>query len=103
MACAIFAAPAFATDDFASARDIQETVDSYLATGEDASLVGGTGSAGYDAGFWIRGGDFLLRINMTLQARFESYNFDDEGGAEQTGDDNGLPPHLILNVWQRTA
>ena len=27
------------------------------------TLVGGPGSAGYDAGFYIRGGDFLLRIN----------------------------------------
>ena len=38
--------------------------------------MGGPGSAGYDAGFWIRGGDFLLRINLTLQARFEAQDWD---------------------------
>ena len=61
-----------------SARDIQAAVDSYLATSDqDANLVGGPGTAGYDAGFWIRGGDFLLRINLTLQARFEAFDFDE--------------------------
>ena len=66
-------------DDYASSRDVQSAVDSYMATGsEDASLVGGTGSAGYDSGFWIRGGDFLLRINLTLQARYEYFYYDKE-------------------------
>jgi hypothetical protein len=63
----------------ASSRDVQTAVDSYMATGsDDVSLVGGTGSAGYDSGFWIRGGDFLLRINATLQARYEAWDWDDE-------------------------
>ena len=40
-----------------SAREIQSSVDAYLATAKaDATLVGGGGSAGYDGGFWIRGG-----------------------------------------------
>jgi hypothetical protein len=73
---AVLAGPAMA--DEATSRDVQAAVDSYLATSEqDASLVGGPGSAGYDAGFWIRGGDFLLRINLTLQARFESFDWDE--------------------------
>jgi hypothetical protein len=64
--------------DDAGPRDVQAAVDSYLATASgEAGLVGGPGSAGYDAGFWIRGGDFLLRINLTLQARFESADWDD--------------------------
>jgi hypothetical protein len=72
-----FAAPAVAGE--ASPRDVQGAVDAYLsASAPDASLVGGPGSAGYDAGFWIRGGDFLLRINLTLQARFESFDWDEE-------------------------
>jgi hypothetical protein len=71
------AAPAQA-DDQMTARDIQAAVDSYVASAnQDASLVGGPGSAGYDAGFWIRGGDFSLRINLTLQARYELFDFDD--------------------------
>jgi hypothetical protein len=71
------AAPAWAGE--ATSRDVQGAVDAYLATSEqDATLVGGPGSAGYDAGFWIRGGDFLLRINLTLQARFESIDWDEE-------------------------
>jgi hypothetical protein len=71
------AAPAWAGE--ATSRDVQGAVDAYLATSEqDASLVGGPGSAGYDAGFWIRGGDFLLRINLTLQARFESFDWDEQ-------------------------
>ncbi len=72
---AVVATPAFA--DEANARDIQAAVDSYLANSEqEANLVGGPGSAGYDSGFWIRGGDFLLRINLTLQARFEAFDWD---------------------------
>jgi hypothetical protein len=69
-------------DDYASSRDVQTAVDSYMATGsDDTSLVGGTGSAGYDSGFWIRGGDFLLRINATLQARYEAWQWDEDGDA----------------------
>ena len=71
---AFVAAPAFA--DEPTARDIQAAVDNYLASAEqDATLVGGPGSAGYDAGFWIRGGDFMLRINLTIQARYEWFDF----------------------------
>jgi hypothetical protein len=81
VATLLLATPAFA-DDFATNRDIEAAVDGYLASaGDDASLVGGPGSAGYDAGFWIRGGDFLLRINATIQARFESWDWDDEDAA----------------------
>ncbi|MDJ0973516.1 MAG: porin [Planctomycetota bacterium] len=70
-------------DDLTSSRDIQSAVDSYLASSEnDANLVGGPGSAGYDAGFWIRGGDFMLRINATLQARFEANDWDNEDDAQ---------------------
>jgi hypothetical protein len=76
-AAVVAAGPAWA--DGASARDIQAAVDSYVATAEsDATLVGGPGSAGYDAGFWIRGGDFSLRINLTLQARYEYWDWDDD-------------------------
>ena len=70
---AVFAVPAYA-DAQPSARDIQAAVDSYLASNEqEANLVGGPGSAGYDQGFWIKGGDFSLKINLTLQARYEAY------------------------------
>ena len=72
---AVLAGPAKA--DTTSQRDIQAAMDGYLANQPaDASLVGGAGSAGYDAGFWIRGGDFDLKINLTIQARFESYDWD---------------------------
>jgi hypothetical protein len=71
------AVPALAAEP-TTARDIQAAVDSYVASaGRDASLVGGPGSAGYDAGFWIRGGDFSLRINATLQARYEAILWDE--------------------------
>jgi hypothetical protein len=70
-------------------REVQGAVDSYLSgASSDASLVGGPGSAGYDAGFWIRGGDFLLRLNLTLQARFESMDWD-EFESEPGGDLSG--------------
>jgi hypothetical protein len=72
----VVAAPALA-DAQPSARDIQTAVDSYLATSDqDVNLVGGPGSAGYDQGFWIKGGDFSLKINLTLQARFEYAKYD---------------------------
>ncbi len=68
-----FAAPAYAD----SSRDLSSAVDGYLAGHRaDAALVGGPGSAGYDSGFWIRGGDFSLKINLTLQARFEAFDWD---------------------------
>src|SRR5687767_5511548 len=61
------------TQSAPSAREIQSSVDAYLAAaGSDSTLVGGPGSAGYDGGFWIRGGSFLLKINLTLQTRFEA-------------------------------
>ncbi|MDA1195117.1 MAG: porin [Planctomycetota bacterium] len=73
-----FATPSFAAEQ-PSARDIQAAVDSYLANSEqDANLVGGPGSAGYDQGFWIKGGDFSLKINLTLQARYEAWVWDDD-------------------------
>ena len=73
---AIVAAPAHA-DAQPSARDIQAAVDSYLASNQqEANLVGGPGSAGYDQGFWIKGGDFSLKINLTLQARYEAWVMD---------------------------
>jgi hypothetical protein len=72
----VLASPALAAEQ-ATARDIQAAVDSYVASaGQDTSLVGGPGGAGYDRGFWIRGGDFSLRINATLQARWEAQTWD---------------------------
>ncbi len=77
---AFVAAPALANDADPSVRDIQAAVDAYLTatSRQDATLVGGPGSAGYDGGFWIRGGETLLRINLTLQARYEWFDFDQE-------------------------
>ncbi|MBL9085948.1 MAG: hypothetical protein JNM10_02295, partial [Planctomycetia bacterium] len=57
VALASFAAPALADT---SSREVQSAVDAYLASSKaDAGLVGGAGQAGYDGGFWIRGGSFL--------------------------------------------
>ena len=71
-----------------SAREIQSSVDSYLASARsDVSLVGGCGSAGYDAGFWIRGGSFLMKINLTLQTRWEGFDWDDTGAEPSPGGD----------------
>jgi hypothetical protein len=72
-----------------SARDVQSSVDAYLATSStpDASLVGGPGQAGYDGGFWIRGGPFLLRINLTLQARYEAFLWEDNVDKADPGGD----------------
>src|SRR5437870_1721133 len=101
-----FAAPAFAHDDPAletcvarveqqleqrsapSAREIQSSVDAYLATARpDATLVGGPGSAGYDGGFWIRGGSFLMKINLTIQTRWEAFDWNDESAEPRPGGD----------------
>ena len=82
----VAAAPALADG---SARDVQAALDSYLAGDTaDVALVGGPGSAGYDNGFWIRGGDFLLRANVTLQARFESFDWDETQPPEAAGGNN---------------
>ncbi|MGE0193838.1 MAG: porin [Planctomycetota bacterium] len=79
----VVAAPALADG---SARDVQAALDSYLANDTaDVALVGGPGSAGYDNGFWIRGGDFLLRANVTLQARFEAFDWDETQPPETAG------------------
>ncbi|MFM8278926.1 MAG: hypothetical protein ACKN9R_01050, partial [Candidatus Limnocylindrus sp.] len=78
LAAALVAGAAFAVPAQADSRDIQSAVDGYLAGTPDASLVGGPGSAGYDQGFWIRGGDFSLKLNVTLQARFEAYDYDND-------------------------
>jgi hypothetical protein len=72
-----------------SAREIQSAVDAYLASANsDATLVGGQGgSAGYDGGFWIRGGTFLLKINLTIQTRFETMRWDEEDDEPSPGGD----------------
>jgi hypothetical protein len=71
-----------------SSTEIRSSVDAYLgATRADASLVGGPGSAGYDGGFWIRGGMFLMKINLTIQTRFEAYRWDDEEDEPSPGGD----------------
>jgi len=71
-----------------SAREIQASVDAYLASAqEDATLVGGPGSAGYDRGFWIRGGSFLLRTNLTLQTRFEYVDWSERSDEATPGGD----------------
>jgi len=78
-ALGILAAVPAQADAQGSARDIQAAVDSYLATNDQgASLVGGPGSAGHDQGFWIQGGDFSLKLNLTLQARYEAWIWDDD-------------------------
>src|SRR5204863_9201065 len=62
----------------ASDRAVQSSVDAYLASSKpDASLVGGPGQAGYDGGFWSRGGSFLMKINLTLQARWEWFDWEE--------------------------
>ncbi|MCC7139549.1 MAG: hypothetical protein IT460_14090 [Planctomycetes bacterium] len=92
-----FAAPAWASecvggrcaiDATPSAREVQTAVDAYLASAKaDASLVGGAGSAGYDGGFWIRGGSFLMKINLTLQTRWEWFDWDDTAWEPSPGGD----------------
>jgi len=85
-----FAAPTFAAEQ-PSAKDIQAAVDSYLANSEqDANLVGGPGSAGYDGGFWIKGGDFSLKINLTLQTRYEAWLWDDDAKPVAGGAGSGI-------------
>jgi hypothetical protein len=64
-------------DQQGTSRDIGAAVDGYLGGMADAALVGGPGSAGSDSGFWIRGGDFSLKINLTLQARYEAIDWDE--------------------------
>ena len=78
IAAAVVAGVAWATPARAdNEQNVQGAMDRYLANQPaDASLVGGAGSAGYDAGFWIRGGDFDLKINLTIQARFEAFDWD---------------------------
>jgi hypothetical protein len=87
-ACLFGAAPAFAADGSPSAREIQTAVDSYLAPASaDSTLVGGPGSAGYDGGFWIRGGSFLMKINLTIQTRWEGFSWDDSDVEPTPGGD----------------
>ncbi|MBL9085569.1 MAG: hypothetical protein JNM10_00360 [Planctomycetia bacterium] len=82
-----FAAPAFA-DAAPASREVQSAVDAYLASARaDSSLVGGAGQAGYDGGFWIRGGSFLMKINLTLQTRWEGYDWDDTAFESSPGGD----------------
>ena len=84
---AFLATPALAADG-PSARDIEAAVERYLENAKyDADLIGGAGSSGYDSGFWIKGGQFSLRINATLQARYEYFSFDSgERSVRQTND-----------------
>ena len=49
--------------------------------------MGGAGQAGYDGGFWIRGGSFLMKINLTLQTRWEGFDWDDSTREPSPGGD----------------
>ena len=91
-AASAWAAPAFAApasiDSAPSAREVQSAVDAYLASAKaDTSLVGGAGSAGYDGGFWIRGGSFLMKINLTLQTRWEWFDWSESSNEPSPGGD----------------
>jgi hypothetical protein len=97
--CALPAVSAASTAP--SAREIQSAVDAYLAPSKsDASLVGGPGQAGYDGGFWIRGGSFLLKINLTIQTRFEWFDWSEsEDEPSPGGDLSGFSlPRLTLKL-----
>ena len=60
-----------------SAREIQQAVDGYLGrSGSEVMLVGGPSQVGYDRGFFVRSGGFLMRHNLTLQARYEWMDWD---------------------------
>ena len=57
---------------------LQRAVETAFDTPGDPSLTQGVAdNAGYDQGFLLRGGDFTLRTNLLLQARFESFNWDE--------------------------
>jgi hypothetical protein len=72
----LYASPLYAQDAI-SGRDIAAAVDRYEFDATEASLVGGPGSVGYEPGFWIRAGEYSLHLGFTLQARFESFNWED--------------------------
>ncbi|MDJ0976855.1 MAG: porin [Planctomycetota bacterium] len=97
----IGAAPSAEAQDDVGARDIQAAVDAYLGSMDEAQLVGGPGSAGYDGGFYIRGGDFSLRINAVLQARYEAMDWDDvePGPPDGAGDLSGFSlPRAVIRL-----
>src|SRR5262245_3734609 len=92
VAAGVWASPALANsslDAAPSAREVQSSVDAYLASSKpDASLVAGPGgSAGYSGGFWIAGGSFLMKINLTLQSRWEWFEWDDSDAEATPGGD----------------
>src|SRR5262245_5194844 len=92
VAAGVWAGPALANSSFdaaPSAREVQSSVDAYLASSKpDASLVAGPGgSAGYAGGFWIAGGSFLMKINLTLQSRWEWFDWDKTDAEPSPGGD----------------
>lgn len=97
----VVAVPALASD-----VDVGEAVDRYVADASPASeaaLVGGAGSAGYDDGFFFRGGAYTLRVGATLQARFEAFDWLDrepgEGTSPGAGDLSGFSlPRATLKL-----
>ena len=77
-----------AAESAPSERAIHAAVDEYLAASRaDATLVGGAGAAGYDGGFWIRGGSFLLKTNLTIQTRFEAFDWSERANEAAPGGD----------------
>ena len=85
-----------------SQSQIERRVDDYLRY--DAPLVSPTsapGVAGYDQGFWIRTGGFLLRTNLVLQARYEGFLFDGPT-TSSAGDLSGFSlPRAVLRFSGR--
>jgi hypothetical protein len=75
-------------DAHPASRDLQAAVDAYVGAADAGTTwVGGPGRVGYDAGFWLRGGDFTLRVNLTLQARYEYFDWNDVNEERSPGGD----------------
>jgi hypothetical protein len=88
-----------------SGRETQSAVDAYLASASaDASLVAGPGAAGFDKGFWIRGGPFLIKPHLTIQARYEAFDWDDTAAESENGDLSGWSvPRTTLRLVGEAA
>jgi hypothetical protein len=85
-----------------SEREIRGAIDSYLGTPETAPMLGG-GAVGYDGGFWVSGGAYLLKVNLTIQTRYEYFDWDDrEDEPSPGGDLSGFSlPRLTLKLSGR--
>jgi outer membrane murein-binding lipoprotein Lpp len=89
-----------------NSKDVAATIDAVLRDAEHRSQLlaaNGESGAGYDNGFYIKSGDFVLRPHATFQARYVADYRENTSGAKADETETGFEIRRMKLVLQGTA